>query len=274
MTEITSSIITTPELFETVAENIRILSREYFVKSRLKSAVLGISGGIDSAVCAVLLKPVCDELNMPLIGRSITIETNKPDEIERSIAVGQQFCTDFEHIDLTELFYEHRKRMPQVDNSPLYRLRQGNLKARLRMLQLYDLAQLHGGLVISTDNFSEYLTGFWTLHGDVGDFAPIFALWKTEVFGLARFLLPECNPLQKTALESCIHAVPVDGLGISSCDCEQLGVKDYDEADALFIRYFSGDRTLESHTLIQRYQNSHYKRNNPLNLTRKEILKP
>ena len=158
-----------------------------------------------------------------------------------------------------------------LDDSMLSKLRQGNLKARMRMMLLYDLAQWRRGIVIATDNFTEYLTGFWTLHGDVGDYAPMLNLWKTEVFALAKHLLPECNEKQKQALQLCIDAVPVDGLGISSCDCEQLGVQDYFEADKLFVRYFSGEKTLESHPLIKRYHQSHYKRNNPAVIGRNEI---
>lgn len=58
----------------------------------------------------------------------------------------------------------------------------GNLQARCRMIHLYDLAGIHGGLVMSTDNQTEYQLGFWTIHGDVGDFDPIQDLWKTEVY--------------------------------------------------------------------------------------------
>ena len=256
------------------AVTIRARVQEYIQEHRLKALVLGISGGVDSALCAALLKSVCECCNIPLIGRSITIETNKPDEIERSLKVGENFCHDFEYINLTNTYLENRKTLIDLDDSMRSKLRQGNLKARMRMIHLYDLAQLHSGIVISTDNFTEYLTGFWTLHGDVGDYAPIMHLWKTEVYALATLLLTECNEKQKQALQSCIDATPVDGLGISSCDCEQLKVKDYFEADRLFVRYFSGEKELEAHPLIKRYQQSHYKRNNPVSLTRTQITHP
>ncbi|MCL1851094.1 MAG: NAD(+) synthase [Bacteroidetes bacterium] len=254
------------------AKKIRAHITNYILENRLQSLVLGISGGIDSALCAALLKPVCDACRIPLIGRSITIETNKPDEIERSVKVGENFCHNFEHLDITNTYFENRKNLIHLDDSMLSKLRQGNMKARMRMILLYDLAQLYRGIVISTDNFTEYLTGFWTLHGDVGDYAPIMHLWKTEVYALARYLLAECNEKQKEALQLCIDAVPVDGLGISSSDCEQLGVKDYFEADQLFVRYFSGEKALEAHPLIQRYHQSHYKRNNPIVINREKLL--
>lgn len=264
--------ITSEEVYLQIAENIRETMRQYVQNCKLQSLVLGISGGIDSALCAALLKPICDELQIPLIGRSITIETNKKEEIDRSIEVGEAFCTDFQHVDLTEIFYANKKILVNFDDSTLSKLRQGNMKARMRMMTLYDLAQLNHGIVISTDNYTEFLTGFWTLHGDVGDYAPIMNLWKTEVFNLSKALLKECNPAQHKALQKCIDATPVDGLGISSCDCEQLGVNNYYEADKIFAAYFQGEQKWHEHPLIQRYLKSEYKRHNPMQISRENLL--
>ena len=255
-----------------LADEIRKRTYNYVSTSKLQSLVLGISGGIDSTLCAALLRPVCDRLNIPLIGRSITIETNKDDEIARSIAVGKAFCHDFEHLDLTETFFANKKLLVHFDDTMLSKLRQGNMKARMRMMVLFDLAQLNRGMVISTDNYTEYLTGFWTLHGDVGDYAPVQHLWKTEIYNLATYLLDEENEQQQAAMQSSIDATPVDGLGISSCDCEQLGVENYFEADRIFAAYFQGDESLREHTLIKRYYSSEYKRHNPACLSREELI--
>ncbi len=263
--------LTGNEAMATMARNIRTIVSQYLDNSKLQSLVLGISGGIDSALCAALLKPVCEDHHIPLIGRSITIETNKEDEIARSIAVGKAFCHDFEHLDLTETFLENKKNLIHYDDSKLSKMRQGNMKARMRMMMLYDLAQLYHGMVITTDNYTEYLTGFWTLHGDVGDYAPIQHLWKTEVYELSNYLLQEEDESQQAALQSCIDATPVDGLGISQCDCEQLGVPNYFEADKIFARFFQGEESLKDHVLIQRYMGSEYKRHNPTGILRSEL---
>lgn len=264
--------LTGDDVMDKLAKRIRVTMADYLENSKLQSLVLGISGGIDSALCAALLKPVCEQFNIPLVGRSITIETNKEDEIARSIAVGEAFCHDFQHLDLTETFYANKKLLVDYDDSQLSKLRQGNMKARMRMMVLYDLAQLHRGMVISTDNYTEYLTGFWTLHGDVGDYAPVQHLWKTEIYTLSTFLLKEENEAQRAALQSCIDATPVDGLGISQCDCEQLGVPNYFEADKIFTAYFLGDTSLRDHTLIKRYYASEFKRHNPGCISREDLV--
>lgn len=128
----------------------------------------------------------------------------------------------------------------------------GNLQARCRMKHLYDIASIRKGLVMSTDNQTEYQLGFWTIHGDVGDFDPIQDLWKTEVYELAKWILgkyEKCNighadcffdmgAAQKVyALEQSIALTPTDGLGISNSDLEQIGAKSYDEVDDILSRY-------------------------------------
>ena len=90
--------------YKPVVINIRKCIKQYILDNNIKSLVIGISGGIDSSLCAVLAHPVCLELGISLIGRSITIETNKPDEIKRAAAIGKYFSTNFKEVDLTEVF--------------------------------------------------------------------------------------------------------------------------------------------------------------------------
>jgi NAD+ synthetase len=267
-----TQFLTTDAELEHAIKVIRAKTAAYIMDNQLKSLVLGISGGIDSAFAAALLRPVCDFTNTKLIGRSITIETNKEDEIERSKLVGSLFCHDFQYLDYTSVYEVYAQEIPKDSNTSLSNLRMGNCKARLRMICLYDLAQLNRGMVISNDNFTEYLTGFWTLHGDVGDYAPFLHLWKTEVYLAAQFLCKELTKEQSDALKQCIDAVPTDGLGISTSDLEQLGTETYQEVDQILTAYLNGDKSVENHQVVERFISSRHKRENPTTISRLNLI--
>ena len=259
---------------------IRDELKAYVIRHRIQALILGVSGGIDSALCAALAAPVCTDLMIPLAGRSITIETNRREETTRARMIGKSFCSDFREADLTDLYQDSlagfEEAAPSDPESRADRIRRGNIKARLRMIYLYNLASHMGGMVLSTDNKTEELVGFWTLHGDVGDFGMIQNLWKTEVYAVAVALAADLqteNRNAAAALSACIDAVPTDGLGITTSDLEQLEVTSYREADRLLQEYLEeGNRHLESHPVIQRHLKTSYKRTNPFNITREKIL--
>jgi len=265
---------------EYTVRKIREEMRGYVTKSGLKSLVLGLSGGIDSALVAALAAPICQEQGVSLMGRFIHIETNKPDEGSRADAVGKAFCADYKSVDLTDLYHTVSQAVDEDSAANLaelsHRIRRGNIKARLRMIYLYNLAQKHSGLVFSTDNYTELQLGFWTLHGDVGDYGPIAELWKTEVYGCAQWLVDHDLIFleQQHALQRCIDAVPTDGLGTTNSDLDQLHAATYAEVDELLQRYLAGnrDKKLLEHPVIQRHLRSEYKRNNPYNVPRKLII--
>ena len=233
----------------------------YMKANNLKAMVLGISGGIDSTVVAAICHEVSKQTTIPLIGRSLPIK-NKSDEFDVSKLVGEAFCSDFKvyrlgrsyraalfdacadagDVNMANSYYlDELEEMPS--RTPIAN---GNLQARCRMMYLYDIASRYKGLVMSTDNQTEYQLGFWTIHGDVGDFDPIQGLWKTEVYGLAEWLLkfhyPEVyfdSPVEEIhkftdmmrALRESIALTPTDGLGISNSDLDQIGAKSYAEVD-------------------------------------------
>jgi len=262
-----------------IVKNIRHELSNYLNKYNIKSLIIGESGGIDSALCTVLAAPICKELNIQLIGRSITIETNSEGEINRGRLIGEAFCSSFKDVNLTDLYLNTLNTIEEgeIDLSTREnKIRYGNIKARMRMIYLYNLAQQHKGLVLSTDNYTELLEGYWTLHGDVGDYGMIQSLWKTEVYELSKYLVENelKSDKEKEALQVCIDAVPTDGLGITSSDLEQLDAKDYNEVDFILKDYLeNGNKKWKNHSVIQRHIRSAYKRNNPYNLSREILFK-
>lgn len=222
-------------------------TREYIQNNNLSAMVLGISGGIDSTVVAAICHEVNKQTGIPLIGRSLPIK-NKSDEFDVSKLVGEAFCSNFKIINLSLTTKSLVVELKAEECSELTPIAEGNIQARLRMMYLYNLASLHKGLVMSTDNQTEYQLGFWTLHGDVGDFDPLQDLWKTEVYGLAEWLsnyykdtlknlksteekLKYCRMYE--AINESIDLTPTDGLGISNSDLDQIGARSYEEVDSI-----------------------------------------
>lgn len=246
---------------------------EYVTSNNLKAMVLGISGGIDSTVVAAICHEVSKKTDIPLIGRSLPIK-NKEDEFSVSELVGEVFYDEFKVFNLSNSYkaslfdlcadaglikdckgYDWYWVSDLEELTGRTPIANGNLQARCRMKHLYDIAPIRKGLVMSTDNQTEYQLGFWTIHGDVGDFDPIQDLWKTEVYGLANYLRDRYkskalealhNDYKETcdkyramsyAVYSSCKLIPTDGLGISNSDLEQIGAKSYDEVDDILSRY-------------------------------------
>lgn len=232
-------------------------TKKYLLDNNLKAMVLGISGGIDSTVTAAICYEVSKQTSIPLIGRSLPIK-NKNDEFNTSKLAGEAFCNDFKVVNLIDSYNIMRETTCDNEDYHDTPISRGNIQARLRMIYLYNLASIHNGLVMSTDNQTEYQLGFWTIHGDVGDFDPLQDLWKTEVYGLAEWILNKYAEdamsagaggfLEKEeeylhiceALKQSIRLIPTDGLGISNSDLDQIGAKSYAEVDAIlqdFLAY-------------------------------------
>jgi NAD+ synthase len=256
-----------PELADSLTEKLKAYSASHGINT----VVLGMSGGIDSAVTAALFK----RAGYRVIGVTLPIHQN-PAETDRGVEACEALELEHIQVDLTEpyetlvQFYRDSDvdfNLELVgDNMRRQQIRKGNIRARLRMITLYNLANKNDGFVASTDNFSELSAGFWTLHGDVGDVAPIQSLTKSwEVPALAEYLgIPQ----------SIVEAVPTDGLGIANGDEDQFGFSYLEFDIALFSLMRGGvelDRLDDTDRKIvdavtERVRGTTYKRFNPLNL--------
>lgn len=267
-------------------EHIVTKTADYVTRNKLQAMVLGISGGIDSTVCAAICREVSNRTGVPLIGRSLSTKHNKEGEITAADLVGNAFCNSYMKVDIQTMYTQILYGIGQAEHSCMdmtgnveYDIQgefpkqqtpiaNGNIQARLRMIYLYNLASIHKGFVIDTDNRTENMLGYWTLHGDVGDFKPIGDLWKTEVFKLAEWILEkhlypqytydafgEDSPLfaKIQAITASLALKPTAGLGITSNDLEELGAESYDQVDGILQEFeawqwlnFKHGRTFDS----------------------------
>jgi NAD+ synthase len=239
----------------------------YKNKYNLSNIVLGMSGGIDSALTAALFK----KAGWNVTGLTLPIHQN-PEETQRGIDACKALGITHKQVDLSDAYdnlLSHQHEMPPVDGTEddkASKIRRGNIRARLRMITLYNEAARQNGIVGSTDNFSELSAGFWTLHGDVGDVAPIQSLSKSwEVPALADMM----GVPQET-----VYATPTDGLGVDAGDEAQFGFT-YLHFDIVLLgllnNIFSNEGADENDVAIidsvkSKIKATGYKRINPVNL--------
>ena len=211
-------------------------TKEYIVNNGIQAMILGISGGIDSTVVAAICHSVMVMTGIPLIGRSLPTKFNKEEETDAATLVGKTFCTDFQTVNIGDWYKELSSdfRLLEGEMTPIAK---GNIQARLRMMYLYNLASIHKGIVMDTDNLTENNLGYWTLHGDVGDFNPIGGLWKTEVFKLAEYLIDFYRMTgqidRSIAMFNSWSLKPTAGLGITDNDLEEIGAESYEQVDSI-----------------------------------------
>jgi NAD+ synthetase len=224
------------------------------VDNKIKVCVLGVSGGIDSTVTAAIAKLVYEKTNIPLTGISLPCSTNKADEISAASLVGKEFCNDFKELVLQTPFETMEKFCTETSGKESTPISQGNIKARLRMITLYDIASKMGGIVLDTDNLTEHFLGFFTVHGDSADFNPIGGLWKHEVYGLARYLKENIFK-DSAALGASIALMPTDGNGVKEGgDLAQIAPnKTYDDVDEILMAWVGLTDAIKGHVLDNKF---------------------
>ena len=198
--------------------------KTYAENSGVKGFVIGISGGIDSALTSTL----CAQTGFPVLCVEMPIhqaESHVNRANEHIDQLKKRFQNVFnDRVDLTPSFETFKNSVPTCENEKALNLSLANTRARLRMTTLYYLAGIHGFLVAGTGNkVEDFGVGFYTKYGDGGvDVSPIADLMKSEVRQLAAFVgVPE----------SILVAKPTDGLfGDDRSDEDQLGAS-YDELE-------------------------------------------
>ena len=207
---------------------IEAFLKDYLEKTNMNTYVLGLSGGVDSSLTAVLCKNAVGKDRLMCI--MMPIESN-PKDLEDALALAKDMDLNYIVIDATETYRRCVKDF-EASGVSLSRDTLSNLKVRIRMSILYAYGQEHKGLVVGTDNKDERFTGYFTKYGDGAcDVLPIVHLLKGEVVEASKLLGISTYLAER---------VPSAGLYEGQTDEGQLGVT-YKELDA----YLRGEKVSE-----------------------------
>jgi len=212
--------------------------KTYAENAKVTGFVVGVSGGIDSAVTSTL----CAKTGFPTLCVEMPIHQAES-QVTRAEKHIEQLKSQFKNVtsvrtDLTSTFEEFKNNVPISNNAVKLNLSLANTRARLRMTTLYYFAGLHGLLVAGTGNkVEDFGVGFYTKYGDGGvDLSPIADLMKSEVYTLAAHL---------KVINSIQQAQPTDGLfGDSRTDEDQIGAS-YDELEWAMNMQNDGKKTTD-----------------------------
>jgi NAD+ synthase len=235
-------------------ERIEQMIRHNFWSSGKKKIIIGLSGGIDSALSAVLSTKAIGSGNV--YGYFLPSDITPEEDFKDVEELCQKLGISKTIVPISPILSSFSEIPGYEDTNYL----KGNLMARIRMTLLYYYANSNEGIVCGTSNKTEYLLGYCTKHGDeAADIQPILHLYKTDVHRIA---------IEAGVPESILNKKPSAGLYHEQTDEEELGYS-YIEIDAalrsLEANHWKAKEKIEE-DLLKRIKSSAHKKNSPPNL--------
>ena len=233
--------------------------RENFKKAGFSKAVLGLSGGIDSALVAYLLRDALGKENILAI--MMPYKSSNPDSLNHAKLVIEDLKINSKTIEITDMIDAYFKNEKEASS-----LRMGNKMARERMSILFDYSSKENALVVGTSNKTEIYLGYSTQFGDSAcALNPIGDLYKTNIWDLSRYLKIPNELIEKK---------PSADLWEGQTDEQEMGLT-YKEADQVLYRMLEENKTVEEvlgegfnkdlvDNIVRRMNRNEYKRRMPL----------
>ena len=233
--------------------------RENFKKAGFSKAVLGLSGGIDSALVAYLLRDALGKENILAI--MMPYKSSNPDSLNHAKLVIEDLKINSKTTEITDMIDAYFKNEKEASS-----LRMGNKMARERMSILFDYSSKENALVVGTSNKTEIYLGYSTQFGDSAyALNPIGDLYKTNIWDLSRYLKIPNELIEKK---------PSADLWEGQTDEQEMGLT-YKEADQVLYRMLEENKKVEEvlaegfnkdlvDNIVRRMNRSEYKRRMPL----------
>jgi NAD+ synthetase len=231
--------------------------REEMDRRRFTTAVIGISGGVDSAVTAYLAAKALGAQNV--IGVRMPYKTSSKDSLDHAGLVIEALGMQCRTIDISDAVDGYLKHEPDASAG-----RRGNIMARMRMITLFDIAAKHSAIPLGTGNKTERLFGYFTWHADDSPpVNPIGDLFKTQVFALAKHLGIPSVIVDKPPTADLIHGQTDESdFGISYAKADEILnwiVSGYDVAALVSHGFDAAEVVL----VRKRLDSTHWKRRMP-----------
>lgn len=204
--------------------------RNYFEKLGLKKAILGLSGGIDSAIVAVLAQRALGSQNVRVLLMPSQFSSDHSINDARKLA--QNINIQYDTIFIEDIYKSYETALKTLFAGTKPELTEENLQARIRGMLLMAMSNKFGHILLNTSNKSEAAVGYGTLYGDMaGGLAVIADVYKTEIFQLARYM----NKDGEVIPENIISKPPSAELRPNQLDSDSL--PPYDILDAVLYQY-------------------------------------
>jgi NAD+ synthase len=215
----------TPVDPKSVSEQLRAFLKQSFAAAGFSNAVIGLSGGLDSAVsCMLAVRTLGADHVYPILLPYGSLSTQATLDAMSVIELLKISPTHVARVDIKPILDPLTAKEFGMDN-----IRKGNLMARARMMVLFDHAKKRNALVVGTENKSEYLLGYFTRFGDeASDIEPLRSLYKTQIYDLAKYLgVPQAILTKK----------PTAGLWEGQTDEGEFGFTYKDADEILFLSF-------------------------------------
>ncbi|MCX6791684.1 MAG: NAD+ synthase [Candidatus Gottesmanbacteria bacterium] len=247
---------------KTISEHIVGFLKQSFAAAGFSDAVVGLSGGIDSAVsCILAVRAIGIDHVYPVLLPYGALSTQATLDAMSIIEMLKISPTHVARVDIKPILDPVTSKEFGMDN-----IRRGNLMARARMMILYDHAKKRSALVVGTENKSEYLLGYFTRFGDeASDIEPLRNLYKTQLYDLAKYLgVPDAIIAKKPTAGLWEGQTDEGEFGFTYKDADEILFLSFDEkksADEIVAAGFSKD--IVDKVLARAHQND-FKHNLPI----------
>lgn len=223
-------ILQPKEKLKLIYEAILLGIKDYFGKLGFKKAILGLSGGIDSALTAVLAAHALGEENVRVV--LMPSQYSSQHSIDDAIALAKNLGLQYDIVSIEETYQAFKETLKPIFADLPFDVTEENIQARCRGIILMAMSNKFGNILLNTSNKSEAAVGYGTLYGDMaGGLSVIGDLYKTEVFALSKYI----NRDKEIIPHNTIVKPPSAELRPNQKDSDSL--PDYESLDVILYEY-------------------------------------